>query len=477
VADAYDALIIGSGPNGLAAAITLARADASVLVVEARATVGGGMRSAELTLPGYIHDVCSAVHPLASSSPFFRSVPLENFGLEWIHPELPLAHPLDDGRAVVMARDAEVTAAGLGRDADAYRRTLGALSAHGEALFDDLLGPAPVPPRHPWVLARFGWHAWRSAAGWARSTFRTAEARALFAGNAAHAWLPLERPLTAAVGVMLHVSAHHAGWPVARGGSQAIAEAMAGYLRSLGGEICTGCEVASLDELPRARAVLFDTSPQAMGRIAGGRLPAGYRARLERYRFGPAAYKLDLALSDPIPWRASECRRAGTVHVGGSLEEIVAAEAGIWRGELPPRPFVLVGQQSVCDPTRAPAGKHTAWIYAHVPAGWTGDATETVLAHVERYAPGFRDTVLATHVMRPSDIQAYNPNYVGGDIIGGVQDWRQMFTRPVARANPYTTPARDIFLCSASTPPGAGVHGMAGWHAARTALSRVFGLA
>jgi phytoene dehydrogenase-like protein len=476
VADAYDALIIGSGPNGLAAAITLARAELSVLVIEARPTLGGGTRSAELTLPGFMHDVCSAIHPLASSSPFFRSVPLENFGLEWIHPDVPLAHPLSDGRTAVMHRSVEETAARLGADGEAYRRTIGVLAELGESLFDDLLGPLPLPPRHPVALVRFGRHAWRSAAGWARGTFRTPEARALFAGNAAHAWLPLENFLTAAVGIMLHVSGHHAGWPVAKGGSQAIAEAMAAYFRSLGGEVRTGWEVRSLAELPKARAVLFDTSPQALAAIAGDRLPAGYRARLNRYRHGPAAYKLDLALSEPIPWRAEACRRAGTVHVGGTLEDVAAAEAAIWRGALPERPFVLVGQQSLCDPTRAPAGCHTAWIYGHVPAAFAGDATESLMAHIEAYAPGFRDTVLATHVLRPPDFQAYNPNYLGGDIIGGVQDWRQMFTRPVARANPYSTPDPALFLCSAATPPGAGVHGMAGWHAARSALDRVFGL-
>ena len=476
MADAYDALIIGSGPNGLAAAITLARAELSVCVLEARPTVGGGTRSAELTLPGFVHDVCSAVHPLASSSPFFRSVPLENFGLEWIHPGIPLAHPLADGRAAVLHRSVEETAAGLGADGDAYRRTIGALAGHGEALFDDLLGPLPLPPRHPVAMTRFGWHAWRSAAGWARASFRTPEARALFAGNAAHGWLPLENPLTAAVGIMLHVSAHHAGWPVAKGGSQAIADAMAAYLASLGGEIRTGCEVTALSELPKARAVLFDTSPQALAAIAGDRLPEGYRRRMQRYRHGPAAYKLDLALSEPIPWRAAECRRAGTVHVGGALEDVAAAEAAIWRGEMPGQPFMLVGQQSLCDPTRAPSGRHTAWIYAHVPAAWPGDATAVLLDHIESYAPGFRDTVLASHVMTPRDFQAYNPNNLGGDIIGGVQDWRQMFTRPVARLNPYTTPAPELFLCSASTPPGAGVHGMAGWHAARTVLRKRFGV-
>jgi phytoene dehydrogenase-like protein len=476
VADSYDALIIGSGPNGLAAAITLARAELSVLVIEARETIGGGTRSAELTLPGFVHDVCSAIHPLASSSPFFRSVPLENFGLTWIHPDIPLAHPLADGRVAVMHRSAEETADQLGVDGAAYRRTIGALAAEGEALFDDLLGPLPLPPQHPMAMLRFGRHAWRPALGWARSTFRTPEARALFAGNAAHSWLPLETPLTAAVGLLLHVSGHHAGWPVARGGSQSIAAAMAGYLRSLGGEVRTGCEVKSLAELPEARAVLFDTSPQALASIAGDRLPAGYRARLNRYRHGPAAYKLDLALSEPIPWRSQECRLAGTVHLGGDCEHIAAAESAIWKGVLPEQPFMLVGQQSICDPTRAPAGRHTAWIYAHVPAGWELDATECLLDHVEEYAPEFRDTILATHVLRPLDFQAYNPNFLGGDIIGGVQDWRQMFTRPVARLNPYTTPNPNLFLCSAATPPGAGVHGMAGWHAARTALHRVFGL-
>ncbi|MFN0127944.1 MAG: phytoene desaturase family protein [Verrucomicrobiales bacterium] len=476
VADTYDALIIGSGPNGLAAAITLARAELSVLVIEARETVGGGTRTAELTLPGFRHDVCSAIHPLASSSPFFRSVPLENFGLEWIHPEIPLAHAMDGGRAVALHRDVERTAAGLGQDGPKYRRTIGALAAQAEALFDDLLGPLPLPPRHPAALGRFGWHAWRSAVGWARSTFRTPEARALFTGNAAHAWLPLDRPLTAAVGLMLHVSAHYAGWPVARGGSQAIADSMAAYFRSLGGEIRTGWEVKAIGDLPRARAIVFDTSPQALAAIAGDRLAPRYCASLNRYRHGPAAYKLDVALSAPIPWRAPDCRRAGTVHVGGTMEEIAEAEAAIWKGLLPAQPFILVGQQSLCDPARAPDGRHTAWIYAHVPAASTADATEAVLDQVENHAPGFRATILAQHVMRPLEFQAYNPNFLGGDIIGGVQDWRQMFTRPVARWNPYTTPTRDIFLCSAATPPGAGVHGMAGWHAARTALRNVFGV-
>jgi phytoene dehydrogenase-like protein len=471
----FDAIVIGSGPNGLAAAITLARAELSVLVIEANETLGGGARSAELTLPGFVHDVCSAIHPLASSSPFFRSVPLESFGLEWIHPEIALAHPFDGGGAAIVHRSAAETAAALGEDGAAYRRTIGALAAQGEALFDDLLGPLPCPPRHPVTLARFGWHAWRSAAGWARSHFRTGAAQALFAGNAAHSWLPLENTFTAAVGLMLHVSAHYAGWPVARGGSQRISDAMAAYLRSLGGEIRTDWRVTSLAELPKARAILFDTTPQALASIAGDRLPEGYRARLERYRFGPAAYKIDLALEASIPWTNDACRRAGTVHVGGTLEEITAAEAELWQGKMPARPFILVGQQSLCDASRAPAGRHTAWIYAHVPHAFDGDATDLILAQIERFAPGFRDTILAAHVTRPADLERSNANYVGGDIIGGVQDWRQMFTRPIARWNPYSTPARDLFLCSASTPPGAGVHGMCGYWAAQSALKHILG--
>ena len=471
--DSYDAIVIGSGPNGLSAAITLARAGRHTLVVEARETIGGGARSAELTLPGFVHDVCSAIHPLASASPFFRTLPLEAFGLEFIHPEIALAHPLPNGRAAVMHRSVEETARGLGADGRAYERVFRPLTARAEALFEDLLGPLPLPPRHPWTLARFGMRAVQSAAGFWRRRFAREETRALFAGNAAHAWLPLGRPFTAAVGLMLHLSCHHAGWPVARGGSQRIADSLAAYLRSLGGEIRTGWPVERLDELPAARAILFDTNPHAMARIAGGRLPEKFRRRLGRYRFGPAAFKIDLALSAPIPWVSPACRLAGTVHLGGTAEEIAAAEAAIWRGEVPQRPYTLVAQQSLCDSSRAPAGRHTAWVYAHVPRGCTADLSESLLDHVESYAPGFRDTILASHVSTPRDLEACNPNLSGGDIIGGVQDFRQMFTRPVARWNPYTTPARDLFICSASTPPGAGVHGMCGYHAARAALSRV----
>ncbi len=472
----YDAIVIGSGPNGLAAAIVLARAELSVLLVEGRETVGGGCRSEALTLPGFVHDVCSAIHPLGSASPFFKTLPLEAFGLRWAHPEIALAHPLDSGETALLFRDVDATADAMGgRDGKAYRKIVGALAADGQALFEDLLGPLPFPPRHPLAMAQFGLHAWRSATGWAKSHFASDSARALFMGNAAHAWLPLEKPLTAAVGLMLHISAHHAGWPVAVGGSQNIANALSGYFRSLGGTIQTGFPVTNLDELPHTRAVIFDTSPQAMAAIAGDRLPAGYRARLNRYRYGPAAYKLDLALSEPIPWKNEACRRAGTVHLGGTAAQIAFAEREIWQGRLPERPFMLVGQQSLCDPTRAPDGKHTGWIYAHVPAAWPENATGLILREIERLAPGFRDTILAQHVIAPTDFEKRNPNYPGGDIVGGVQDWAQMFTRPVARWNPYTTPAPDLFIGSASTPPGAGVHGMAGYHAARAALRHVFG--
>jgi phytoene dehydrogenase-like protein len=473
--ESYDAIVIGAGPNGLAAAIALARADLAVLVIEARESVGGGTRSAALTLPGFMHDVCSAIHPLAAASPFFCSLPLESFGLEFVHPEIALAHPLDGGRAALMHRSVDDTIRGLGDDGETYGRTIGRLAENTESLLDDLLGPLPLPPRHPLVLAKFGWHAMQSASGWARRHFASEEARALFIGNAAHAWLPLDNAFTAAVGLMLHASCHHAGWPVAKGGSQKIANALAAYLQSLGGEIRTSTPVDSLAEIPRARAIFFDTSPQAVARIAGARLPERYRRRLARYRFGPAAFKLDLALSEPIPWVHDACRRAGTVHLGGTAAEIAAAEDEIWCGRMPGRPYALVAQQSLCDGTRAPAGKHTAWIYAHVPHRFAGDASPQILRSVERFAPGFRDTILATHVMAPGDFERYNPNFVGGDIIGGVQDWRQMFTRPVVRANPYTTPADDIFLCSASTPPGAGAHGMCGYWAAKTALRKVFG--
>jgi phytoene dehydrogenase-like protein len=468
----HDAIVVGSGPNGLAAAIELARSGKRVLVVECAATIGGGTRTAELTLPGFLHDVCSAVHPMAAASPFFRSLPLPEHGLEWVHPDLPLAHPLDDGTASALDRSVEVTAKTLGPDAAAYRRLMGPLVARAEGLFSDLLGPFRIPHR-PLGALRFGLSAIRSGQGLADAWFSGQQARALIAGLAAHAVLPLEQSPGAAITLMLGLAGHAVGWPFPRGGSQRIAEALASYLRSLGGAIVTGRRVNLVDELPPAWAILFDVAPRQLLALAGHRLPERYRRALGRYRYGPGVFKLDWALAGPIPWRSCECRRAGTVHVGGTLEEIAAAEGAVFRGEHSERPFVLVAQPSLFDQTRAPAGKHTAWGYCHVPHGSIVDMTERIEAQIERFAPGFRDLILARHAMNTAAMERYNPNYVGGDITGGVADWRQLFTRPVIGLNVYATPARGLYLCSSSTPPGGGVHGMCGYFAARAALRRL----
>jgi phytoene dehydrogenase-like protein len=465
----YDAAIVGSGPNGLAAGITLACAGKSVVVLEAKPTIGGGTRTAPLTMPGFAHDVCSALHPLGVASPFFRDLPLAQYGLEWIYPPASLAHPLDDGTAVMVEGTIEQTAANLGPDAGAYRRLMGPLVDGWQGLLDDVLGPLHFPS-HPLLMARFGLSALLPAATLARRVFRGERARAVFAGMAAHAMLPLASPATAAIGLMLGIVAHGVGWPMARGGSQQFANALGAHLESLGGEICTGSPVRSMRDLPQVRATLFDTSPRALVEIAGDRLPAGYRDALLRFRYGPGVFKLDFALDDPIPWRAEECLRAGTVHLGGTLEEITESEAAVWQGEHPERPYVILAQQSLFDATRAPEGKHTAWAYCHVPNGSTEDMTERVEAQIERFAPGFRDRVLARSTMDTSQMEAYNPNYVGGDINAGIQDLRQFFTRPAIRVNPYTTPVPGLYLCSSSTPPGGGVHGMCGTYAARAAL-------
>lgn len=463
----YDAIVIGSGPNGLAAAIVLAQAGCSVLVREAGATVGGGTRSAALTLPGFIHDVCSAIHPLAAASPFFRTLPLREHGLEWIHPSLPLAHPLDDGSAVTIDRSVDITAAGLGADADAYRKLMGPLAAEWNHLDTALLGPLRFP-RHPLALARFGLHSLRRASTVARSTFKLERTRALFAGLAGHSMLPLDRLPSMAFALVLGITAHAVGWPVARGGSQRIADALASYLRSLGGVIQTAAPVSSIDELPPARMVLCDFGPRQLLGLAGHRLPAGFRGKLQNYRYGPGAFKVDWALSAPIPWRARECRRAGTVHLGGSLDEIAASEQAAWSGEHSERPFVLIAQPTLFDPTRAPEGQHTAWGYCHVPNGSTWDMLERIENQIERYAPGFRRCVLARSVMLPAELERHNANLVGGDINGGAQDLRQLFLRPTARL--YGTPLPGLYICSSSTPPGGGVHGMCGFFAAQMAL-------
>jgi phytoene dehydrogenase-like protein len=440
-----------------------------VLVREAEDTLGGGVRSAELTLPGFVHDVCSSIYPLVPGSPFFRSLPLSEHGLDLVHPAAPVAHPFDDGTAVVVERSLEETAAGLGDDAEAYRRLVGAVCRRWGDLEGAILGPLPHFPRHPLPLARFGIHALRAAAPLARKTFATERARALFAGCAAHSIAPLERRPTAAFGLILISSAHLFGWPLPRGGSQRIADTLISILRELGGELVASAPVESLAELD-APTVVCDVVPRELVRIAGPELPAGYVRRLTRFPHGPGAFKVDFALDGPIPWRAEECARAGTVHLGGTLGEIAASERAPWEGRHAERPFVLLAQHSLFDSTRAPAGKHTAWAYCHVPNGSDFDMTERIEAQIERFAPGFRDLVVGRSVMPPAELERRNRNVVGGDLnAGAVTLWR-LLARPVLSPSPYRTPAKGLYLCSASTPPGGGVHGMCGYLAACAAL-------
>ena len=465
-----DAVVVGSGPNGLAAAIAIAQAGRSVVVYEAEPTIGGGARSAELTLPGFVHDVCSAAHPMGAASPFFASLPLADHGLEWIEPPAMVGHPFDDGTCALGYRSVERTAAELGRDANAYRALVGRIVDDWPRLRDAVMGP-PSLPKHPFALARFGLHALDSIERVTRRAFADPKTRALLAGIAAHGLLPLEKRPSAGVGLVLGALAHVAGWPIARGGSQRIADALASYLRSLGGEIVTGRRVDSVDDLPRSKAMLCDLSPRPFLRIAGHRLPAGYRRALERYRYGMGVFKVDWALDAPIPWRAARCAEAATIHVGGSLEEMARSERGAWEGRASEQPFVLLTQPTRFDPSRAPAGKHIAWTYCHVPHGSDVDMLPRIERQIERFAPGFRDRVLARAVMRPADIERRNPNMVGGDIGMGVTDLGQLFTRPTWRG--YSTPVRGLYLCSASTPPGVGVHGMCGYFAATLALREV----
>lgn len=467
-----DAVVVGSGPNGLAAAIELARGGARVRVLEARETIGGGMRTAALTLPGFAHDVCSGCHPMGVLSPFLRTLPLAAHGLRWLHPPASVAHPLDDQPAVLLRRSLDATAAELGADAAAWRACFAPLLERPHELLADLLGPLRLPA-HPLRLARFGLPGLLPATIAGRAGFRGARARAALAGCAGHSILPLERPLSAAVGFLFALTAHLTDWPVAAGGSQAIADALAGTLRALGGRIDTGVPVRRLADLPPTRVVLFDTAPAQLAAIGAPVLPPRYVRRLGRYRYGPGVFKLDWALDGPIPWRDPRCLEASTVHVGGTLEEIAAAEAAVWRGAHPARPYVMVVQQSQFDPSRAPAGRHTGYAYCHVPAGSTVDCTAAIEAQIERFAPGFRDRILARHRLTPADLERGNPNYVGGAITGGVADLCQFFTRPVARLDPYATPHPRLFICSASTPPGGGVHGMCGAFAARSALRRL----
>ncbi len=469
----YDAVIIGSGPNGLAAAIALAQNDLSVLVVEAADEIGGGVRSMELTLPGFTHDICSAIHPLTIASPFFKTLPLAEFGLEFVQPPASLAHPLDDGTAVLVKRSIAETAENLGVDGESYEKLVKLLVKNWDAFAPDVLAPLHIPS-NPFLLFGFGLKAFQSAKSLAEYYFKNPRTRALFAGNAAHSMLPLEDIPSAAYGLVLLLSAHAVGWGFPKGGAKNISQALAAYFKSLGGKIETSRRVKNIDELPNSKTVLFDITPRQITNIAGHRLPDAYRQRLENYKYGAGAFKMDFALSEPIPWKAEECYQAGTVHLGGTFEEIARSEREHTNGKISEKPFVLLAQHTLFDPTRAPAGKHTAWAYCHVPNGSTADMTAQIENQIERFAPGFRDCILSKSVKTPADLENYNANYIGGDINGGANSLTQLFTRPVAKINPYIIPTQGLYICSASTPPGGGVHGMCGFHAAQTVLDKEF---
>ena len=469
----YDAVIVGSGPNGFAAAITLAQQGKSVLVLEAKETIGGGARTEQVTLPGFHHDICSAIHPMSVVSPFIRALPLAEHGLEWAWSPAAIAHPQDDGSAATLELSVDATASRLGEDEQTYRELMQPFAEHAGKVFDDILRPiVALPlPRHPFMLARFGVLGLQSALQLAKR-FKTKHARALLGGSAAHSFIPLENTGSASFGLALVLAGHATGWPAARGGSIAIINAMASYLTSLGGEIRTNHFVRSLSDVPESRTVLLDVSPRQLADIAGDSLPASYVEKLRRYRFGPGVFKVDWALDGPIPWKAEECSSSATVHVGGTLEEIAAHEHSVFYGKMTEKPFVLCAQQSMFDATRAPAGKHTGWAYCHVPHGSDVDVTELIVRQIERFAPGFRDRILATRTINATQYEAHNPNMIGGDIAGGANTMTQFLTRPFPKLDPYATPNRRLFLCSSSTPPGGGVHGMCGYWAAQSALRR-----
>lgn len=468
----FDAIVVGSGPNGLSAAITLQKAGLSVLIVEAKATIGGGMRTAELTLPGFKHDICSAIHPMAMGSPFFANLPLHEYGLEFVHAPLPAAHPFDNGKAAILSRSIDETALSLGKDGSAYLNLIKPLVESWPKIVDDVMGPLGFP-KHPLLLAQFGLKAMQPSS-WIAKGFVTEEAKGLWAGMTAHSIQPLTNYSSAAIGMVLSAVGHLYGWPIPKGGSQSIADALASYFIALGGKIETNFPVKSLNQLPSSNAVLFDVTPKQLLQIAGEKFSPLYKWQLERYRYGMGVFKVDWALDGPIPFTATECSKAATVHLGNTFNEIAAGEQLAASGRHPEKPFVLLAQQSLFDSTRAPEGKHTAWAYCHVPNGSTEDMTLAIENQVERFAPGFKDQILAKNVMNSSQIEAYNPNYIGGDINGGIIDIGQLFTRPALRISPYRTSVKGVYICSSSTPPGGGVHGMCGYHAAKTALEDVF---
>jgi phytoene dehydrogenase-like protein len=467
----YDAIVVGSGPNGLAAAITLARAGRSVLIRERASQAGGGLRSEALTLPGFIHDVCSSAHPLAVASPFFRELPLDRFGLQWIYSSASFAHPLDDGEVVVQKRSIEETAAQLGVDAEAYIAVMKPLVSQWKDLFQEALGPVVHFPKHPLLLARFGLQAILPATTFLKFRFQTVKARALLGGVAAHNNLPLSYTSSAAVGLVLGAAGHAVGWPIPKGGSASLSRAMVDYFKSLGGEIETDAEVNSLSELPESKLIFLDVTPRQALKIVGERFPKMFRRKLGRFQYGPGVFKMDFALSAPAPWSNAECATAATLHLGGTLEELVASEEGPIAGRAPLKPFVLVVQPSLFDPTRAPEGKHTLWAYCHVPHGSREDMSSRIEDQIERFAPGFKKLILARSLLDTAALEAKNPNLVGGDISGGSVNFFQLLFRPTSPWAPYATPDPSIFFCSSSTPPGPGVHGMCGWQAAQAALA------
>ena len=468
----YDAVVVGSGPNGLAAGITLQQYGLSVLIVEGKETIGGGLRSAELTLPGYTHDICSAIHPMAVGSPFFNALPLRDHGLKFVHPDICAAHPFDNGEAGVLLRSLDETASHLGRDGKNYKKLIGPLVSSWPSIVKDVLSPLGIP-RKPVAYAKFGLDAILSAQAISKR-FSTLKARGLWAGMAAHSLLPLTNLSTAAIGMVLATIGHLGGWPIPIGGSQRIANALASYFTSIGGKIATNFYVSSLDQLPTSKAILFDITPRQLLKIAGHKFSSIYKWQLNRYRYGMGVFKMDWALDGPVPFTAEECRRAGTVHLGNSFEEIARSEHMAWRGHHSDKPFVLLAQQSLFDSSRAPSGKHTAWAYCHVPNGSTRDMSEIIEKQIERFAPGFRERILSRHVLNSQQLEEYNSNYIGGDINGGAIDIFQLFTRPALRSSPYRTSAKGMYICSASTPPGGGVHGMCGYNAAKRALKDVF---